>query len=65
MGQKVELEGLLKLLGVSEELSYKISEAMKDAERMGLMQVARILDTIRSYVDLLKRELEVKVEDHI
>ena len=57
------LEELLRLLGTSEELTYRISEAIKDAQRMGLTQIERILNTIKSYVELLRRELEVKIED--
>ncbi len=58
-----ELEELLRLLGTSEELAYRISEAIKDAQRMRLTQIERILNTIKSYVELLRRELEVKIED--
>ncbi|MHC1629140.1 MAG: hypothetical protein ACXQTI_09980 [Candidatus Nezhaarchaeales archaeon] len=57
------LEELLRLLGTSEELVYRISEAIKEAQRMGLTQIERILNTIKSYVELLRRELEVKIED--
>jgi len=61
--RREELEELLRLLGTSEELAYRISEAIKEAQKMGLMQIERILNTIKSYVELLRRELEVKIEE--
>jgi len=55
-----ELEELHELSSIVEELDQKVLEATKRAEEKGLMQIARVLRTIKSYVDLLKRGLEVK-----
>lgn len=51
-----------ELSSAIEELDQKVLEAIKKAEDDGLMQAVRILGTIKSYVDLLRRELEVKNE---
>ncbi|MCS7140318.1 MAG: hypothetical protein N3F04_02595 [Candidatus Nezhaarchaeota archaeon] len=63
MRDKEEASKLLKLLNTCEEIAYRVSEALMDARSMRLMQVERVLETIKSYLDLLKRELEVKIED--
>jgi DNA-directed RNA polymerase specialized sigma subunit len=58
--QRGNLKELYELSNIVEELDRKVLEAIKMAEERGLMQVARVLGTIKSYVDLLRRELEVK-----
>jgi len=58
-GKPVEL---CELLSIIEELDQKVLEAIKKAEEKKLVQVIRVLGTIKSYIDLLKRELEVEDE---
>lgn len=58
--QKSKLGGLCGLSSAIEELDRKVLEAIKEAQERDLMQVVRVLGTIKSYVDLLKRELEVE-----
>jgi DNA-directed RNA polymerase specialized sigma subunit len=58
--QRGNLKELYELSNMVEELDRRVLEAIKMAEERGLMQVARVLGTIKSYVDLLRRELEVK-----
>ena len=48
------------LSSMVEELERKVLETIERAEEKGLMQVVRVLGTIKSYIDLLKRGLEVK-----
>jgi hypothetical protein len=60
--QGVKLEELHELSSMVEELDQKVLEAVKRAKERRLMQAARVLETIKSYVDLLRRELEVKDE---
>jgi hypothetical protein len=60
--QGVELEELHELSSMIEELDQRVLEAVKRAKERKLMQAARVLETIKSYVDLLRRELEVKDE---
>ncbi|RLF21546.1 MAG: hypothetical protein DRJ68_03200 [Thermoprotei archaeon] len=59
----LELKELLKLLALSDELTYRVDEALKELEQTNLQQVKGVLKTIRSYIDLLRRELEVKAEE--
>ncbi len=51
---------LCELLSIIEELDQKVLGAIKKAEEKKLVQVIRVLGTIKSYIDLLKRELEVE-----
>jgi hypothetical protein len=60
--QGVEPGELHELSRMVEELDQKVLEAVKKAKERRLMQIARVLETIKSYVDLLKGELEVKDE---
>jgi len=57
-----ELVEPCELLSIIEELDQKVLEAIKRAEEKELVQVIRVLGTIKSYIDLLKRELEVEGE---
>ncbi|MEM2214025.1 MAG: hypothetical protein QXD66_04040 [Candidatus Nezhaarchaeales archaeon] len=54
------MEGLRRISNIIEELDQKVSEAIRASQEVGLTQVARVLETVKSYVELLKRELEVE-----
>ncbi|MDH5815490.1 MAG: hypothetical protein QE164_01660 [Candidatus Nezhaarchaeota archaeon] len=56
----VVMEGLQRVSDVIKELDQKVSEAIKVSQEVGFAQVTRTLETIKSYVELLKRELEVE-----
>lgn len=58
--EKTSLSRISKLIG---ELDSKVSEALEEARQAGLTQPLRVLETVKSYVVLLKRGLEVKAED--
>ncbi len=58
--QRCKPEELRWLSSTVEELDQKVLEAIERAEKEGLTQVVRVFETIRSYIDLLRRELEVK-----
>ncbi|MEM0217865.1 MAG: hypothetical protein QXM73_03825 [Candidatus Nezhaarchaeales archaeon] len=54
------MEGLRRISDIITEIDQKVSEAIRAAQEVGLTQVARVLETVKSYMELLKRELEVE-----
>ncbi|MEM4577095.1 MAG: hypothetical protein QW701_06620 [Candidatus Nezhaarchaeales archaeon] len=54
---------LSRISKLIEELDAKIFEALEEARQAELAQTLRLLETVKSYVELLKRGLEVKAED--
>ncbi|MEM4977994.1 hypothetical protein DSO06_05035 [Candidatus Nezhaarchaeota archaeon WYZ-LMO8] len=60
VSEVIMMEGLRRISNIIEELDQKVSEAIRASQEVGLTQVARVLETVKSYVELLKRELEVE-----
>lgn len=58
--EKARPEDLQVISKLIREIDQRVSEAVKTSRDAGLMQVSRILETVKSYIDLLKRELEVE-----
>lgn len=58
--EKIKLKDLQVVSKLVGEVDQKISEAVKISRDIGLTQATRILETVKSYIDLLKRELEVE-----
>lgn len=59
-GEEIRIEGLQKVSSIIRELDRRVSEAIEASQEIGLTQVARILETVKSYIELLKREIEVE-----
>lgn len=59
-GEGIKLEDLQVVSKLVKEIDQRVSDAVKVSQDVGLTQVARILETVKSYIDLLKRELDVE-----
>lgn len=60
LGEKIRIEDLQRVSNLVKELDQRISEVMRVSQEVGLTQVARVLETVKSYIELLRRELEVE-----
>lgn len=60
LDEKIRIEDLQRISNLVRELDQRISEAMRVSQEVGLTQAARVLETIKSYIELLRRELEVE-----
>lgn len=60
LDERSRLDDLQRISSLVRELDRRVSEAIKTSQEAGLMQVVRVLETIRSYIELLKRELEIE-----
>lgn len=57
---EIRLEDLQRVSSLVKEVDQGVSEVLKASQEVGLTQVVRVLETIKSYIELLKRELEIE-----